>query len=134
MMLPLPLLMGEIMREQGVPEDQIRMQLVQMIMQQSQKPDPKMIEAQSKQQEVQAKIPLDQIKTQHEGVRMQHDILKTQIDAQQAKAEMSGDQMDRNHNIIMKRMDQQMEMIKMIQEEMKLFHPPKNGRQQSENY
>lgn len=134
MMLPPPLLMAEIMREQGIPEEQIRLQLLQTLMQP--KPDPKMIEAQAKAQEVQSSAKLDQVKTMHEGVRIKHDIVKTQLDEQRSRSEMVGDQMDRNHQMVMKRMDQQMQLIKLMQEEMKLFtaHQGKNGQAQSDSY
>jgi hypothetical protein len=142
LLLPPNLLMAEMLRDQGVPEEQIRMIMLKQAMQPQ--PDPK--------QEVEkAKTEHEQLKTKHEGVRLQRDIVKGQMEQQRAQTEMAVDQaeagqkmqharhqmnadaLERNHDIIMKRMDQQMAMIKLITEQMKMFHAPKNG-QQSDSY
>jgi len=118
LLLPPMLLMAEMMREQGMPEEQIRAQILQQMMQP--KPDPKMVEAEAKSEH-------EKLKTQHEGVRLQRDVIKGQVEAQRAKHEMAGDAIQRNHDVSMKRMDQQMQMLKLLIEEMKLFTSQKKA-------
>jgi len=118
LLLPPMLLMAEMMREQGMPEEQIRAQMLQQMMQP--KPDPKMVEAEAKSEH-------EKLKTQHEGVRLQRDVIKGQVEAQRAKHEMAGDAIQRNHDVSMKRMDQQMQMLKLLIEEMKLFTSQKKA-------
>jgi hypothetical protein len=80
LLLPPQIQIAEMMKEKGIPDEQIKQQLLQQAMQP--KPDPKEAESQAKAQHIQAT-------TQREGLKMKHDQVRTQREQIKSQAEMS---------------------------------------------
>jgi len=121
MLLPPQIQMAEMLKEKGMPDDQIKMQMLQQAMQP--KPDPKAQEAEAKAQHTQmqtqregVKMQHDQLKNKHEQLKTQHEILQTHADVAMSQQEMQAELQFTLAKLESMRLDNELKRRKLLHE------------------